>query len=212
MPAARSEAAGSADAFETAHRALLEDKTLQFTPGHYTPPPPPTWLEPLAKVLKQIAPYLQYVFWAGVAVIAALVLYALWRHYSELMALRRPAATDAAAALAPAPLFRPAAARARALLEEADRLAAEGRFAEAARIILHRSIEDIERAHPARIALSMTSREIAGVEVLSEQGRSVFAGIARAVELSLFGGRALDAAQYAVCRQTYEGFAFGAGV
>jgi len=110
----------------------------------------------------------------------------------------------------PKPVFRPTATRARALLEEADRLASEGRYSEAVRVLLHRSIEDIERAFPVTISPAQTSREIARLEPLSAQGRDVFTGIAQAVETSLFGGRALDAARFAECRAAYASFALGA--
>jgi hypothetical protein len=208
MPAESTNAAvHGADTFEAAHRKLLADETLQFRVEAFKPPDPPAWLEPLVKFLQFIAPYLQYVFWAGAALIVAIVLYNLWRHFRELYANRQ--ASDTPEAAAPAPQFRPAPQRARALLEEADRLAREGKYGEAARVLLHRSIEDIETAHPSAIGLSMTSREIARVDVLSEQGRAVFSGIARAVETSLFGGRALEASQFAACRKDYESFALG---
>ena len=59
--------------------------------------------------------------------------------------------------------FRPTEAKAKALLEEADRLAAQGRFDEAAHTLLYRSIEDIEDRLPRSIRKAQTSREIAGL-------------------------------------------------
>jgi hypothetical protein len=110
----------------------------------------------------------------------------------------------------PVPEFRPAEARARALLEEADRLAREGRYGEAVRVLLHRSIDDMDEAFPATIMPSMTSREISLLQYLSEQGRATFVKIAQAVEASLFAGRPLSADQYAECRKAYESFVFEA--
>ena len=109
----------------------------------------------------------------------------------------------------PQPQYRPTAARARALLEEADRLAAEGKYNEAARVLRHRSIEDLENAFAMTIGLDLTSREIARLEPLSGEGRNVFMRIARAVEVSLFGGRALNAEDFRSCREAYASFALG---
>ncbi|HVZ99997.1 MAG TPA: DUF4129 domain-containing protein [Caulobacterales bacterium] len=198
---------GQEQSFAEAHRAVLADHSLQFRfedVARPDPPPPQNWAW-----LEAIAPYLQAIFWIGVAALTALGLYMIVR---EIIA-RLPARAKIKAAEQAAPVveFRPTQARARALLEEADRLAREGRYAEAARVLLHRSIEDMQRNFPIRIAPSMTSREIAALDRLSATARAVFSKIALAVELSLFGGRDLDASQYQECRALYESFAFGSG-
>ena len=201
--------AASNPGLEAAHRHMLADSSLQFQ--FASPPPrpqPPAWLEGLGQLLQAIAPVMNYVFWAGVILIAGFILYLI-----GLEILRRlPGAGGGAGTAAPAPKpeFRPSRARAQALLEEADRLAREGRFSEAVRVLLHRSINDIEDAFPNLILPSLTAREIGRLEPLSARGRDVFAMIARAVERSLFGGRALDAGDFATCRNAYADFVFGA--
>jgi hypothetical protein len=205
-------AAGStadAEKFERLHRELLADPSLQFQfEKAEAPPVPPSWLEPLLRFLEFISPFLSYIFWAGIALVVGLIVYALVREVMRHL----PQHADEAAAEAdiPVPEYRPAAARAHALLEEADRLAAEGRFGEAVRVLLHRSIEDMETVFPAAIVPSMTSREISTIDHLSAQGRSTFVKIAQAVERSLFAGRPLTADVYADCRRAYEGFALEA--
>ncbi len=203
------EAATTGQSLDAAHRGLLADPSLQF---HFAPPealpPPPEWLQALGKFLSLFGPALNYIFWAGVAIIAALILYAIAREIiRRLPGTMGPTATPEAPAAAE---FRPTQARARALLEEADRLAREGRYGEAARVLLHRSIDDIEETFPTLIAPSLTAREIGRLEQLSASGRAVFVKIARAVETSLFGGRPLDAPQFAECRRAYADFVFGA--
>jgi hypothetical protein len=195
--------------FEQAHRELLADPSLQFQYQQVTPPSkPPSWLEPLFRLLEALAPFLSYIFWAGVFIVAAMIVYAV---VMEVMRrLPQPKMDAAPAADIPVPEFHPAAARARALLEEADRLAAEGRYGEAVRILLHRSIEDMDVAFPATIMPSMTSREISLLQYLSEQGRATFVKIAQAVEASLFAGRPLSAQTFADCRKAYESFVFEA--
>jgi hypothetical protein len=104
--------------------------------------------------------------------------------------------------------WRPTEAAARALLEDADKLAAAGRYAEAARLLLHRSIEDIEGRRPKLVRPAFTAREIAELDDLPAAARATFSFIAGIVERSLFGGRDVDAAGFAECRQAYESFAF----
>ncbi len=202
---------GQEQSFAEAHRALLQDRTLQFHFEDAKRPDPPDphsfdWLEHL---LNAVGPVLQVVFWGGVAALVGLVLFMIVR---EIIA-RLPARMRKKNAVEAAPVveFRPTQARARALLEEADRLAREGRYGEAARVLLHRSIDDMESSLSIPIRPSMTSREIAAIDRLSQRVRDVFSKIALAVELSLFGGRDLDSAQYQECRALYESFAFGSG-
>jgi len=202
--------AAGGDNLAAAHRALRADPSLQFHFAEYAPaPPPPPWMEALQRFLTSIAPILNVVFWAGAALIVALILFFLvreaarrWPMFSKKQKEAKPA---------PTPAFQPNAARARALLEEADRLAREGRYSEAARVLLHRSIEDIEQAFLITIGPAATSREIARLDPLSPKGRDVFSRIALAVETSLFGEQPLDATRYAECRAAYADFALGAG-
>ncbi|MBI1210366.1 MAG: hypothetical protein GC190_02800 [Alphaproteobacteria bacterium] len=202
-------AAVSSESFEAAHRHLLKDSSLQFKFAVPPPQQPPSaWLKALGEALQALAPFLNVIFWGGVALIAAYILYIILR---EIIA-RLPGPPKPAAVTTPQskPKFKPTQAQAQALLEEADRLAREGRYSEAARVLLHRSINDIEDAFPNLVMPSLTAREIGRLEPLSARGRDVFALIARAVERSLFGGRTLDADDFAACRSAYVDFVFGA--
>ena len=67
---------------------------------------------------------------------------------------------------------------ARALLDEADKLAAEGRYAEAVRLILHRSIEEIEGRRPRLVRPAFTAREIGRLPDIPDNARATFVGIA----------------------------------
>ena len=203
-PQTQEAAAGAGDHFAAAHAAVLRDHQLQFHFTEFVRPETPQWVGPLAEFLRAIAPFLGYVFWGGVAIIVLVILYAL---FSEIRR-RMPARAEKSQAPAPAaPDYRPTAIRARALLEEADRLANEGRYGEAARVLLHRSVEDFENVLKIAIGPALTSREIARLDRLSPQGRTTFSGIASAVERSLFGGQALTASQYSECREAYANFA-----
>jgi hypothetical protein len=200
-------AASNGQNFEAAHRDMLGDKSLQFRFAEIEPPPPPPeWLEGLGEFLKAIGPVMSYVFWIGVALMAAGILYFIAREILRRLPSSRAARQTAAAT---EPEFHPTQERAQALLEEADRLARDGRYDEAVRVLLHRSINDIEDAFPSLIIPSLTAREIGGLEQLSARGRVVFARIALAVETSLFGGRALGSGDFAECRRVYADFVFG---
>ena len=210
-------APAAADEFARRHHALLDDKALQFKFDKFqpidTPPLPPSktpdWYFSLGDFLNGAAPVLQFVFWGGVALLVALVLWMVGR--AVMHRLDRPKRMKEEAPAEPAaPIeFRPERERAAALLAEADRLAREGRFAEAVRVLLHRTIEDMEKALSLRIGVSMTSREIEQFPALSPLSRGAFSIIARAVETSLFAGRPIDGTRFAECRSAYESFAFG---
>lgn len=193
------------DAVARAHAALLRQTDLQFDFAVQRPPPPPAWLKTLADLLRTLGPALKWVFWIGLALGVGAVLLFIGR---ELLATRFPRLRRRPKPAAPE--WRPSAARARTLLEDADRLAAAGRYGEAVRLILFRSIEDIDERWPGQVRPDLTSRDIAGLAILPTAARDTFAGIARVVEHSLFGGRAVDAQGFAACRSAYQAFALPA--
>ena len=196
---------GASDAFARAHEALLRDKALQFEPTVRTPPPPPEWLKALIEALGAAAPFLAYVFWGFLIVGAVIILYFLAR---ELITARWPSLKPNKGPALGAEDWRPSVAKARTLLEDADRLAAAGQFAEAVHLILFRSIEDIEGKRPDLIRPALTSRDIAGLEGVPQTVRRTFSQIARVVERSFFGGQPVGVDEFAACREAYEGFAF----
>jgi hypothetical protein len=169
----------------------------------------PQWLIALAHAIgaavRFVSPLLTYLFWVGLGLAALAILYLIAR---EVMGARFPLRRRASARPSPVD-WRPEALKARALLSDADRLAAEGRYDEAIHLLLFRSIDEIEERRPHLVRPALTSRDIAALEALPESARSTFGRIAQAVERSLFGGRpAAEAASYAECRTAYEAFAF----
>lgn len=207
-------AAEALDKLDAAHAALLRQTDLQFQLSQSARPelsPFLRWLnkllEPLSKALAPVGnalkPVMPYIFWAGLAVGAGFVLFLIGQ---RLFAVRRGVKLGGLDLSGKVEPWRPGAEQARALLEEADRLAAEGRFVEAAHLILLRSVEDIQARRPRAVAISLTSRDIARLDALPPPARALFAGIAEAVEISLFGGRPLDGEGYARCRDAYSSF------
>lgn len=201
--------------FTRAYQTLQRDHALQFAFAAQPPQPKlPGWLlalfralATLFKGLAHLGPVLKILSWALLAALVAGALFligrAAWRRWGK----RRPSPAKGGVALEPE-RWRPAPAAARALLQEADALAAQGCFAEAAHLLLLRSIEDIHKHRPGVVRPALTSRDIARLQALSPANRLAFAAIAEVVERSLFGGRAVDADGFAFCRSTYEAFAF----
>jgi hypothetical protein len=196
----------SADDVARAHDALLRQRDLQFDFVAFQPPKPPDWLKPLLDLLASMAPVFPYIFWGGLIVGGLAILFFVLR---ELVGLRLPRFRRRPKAPLEAD-WRPSQARARTLLEEADRLAAEGRFGEAAHLILFRSIEDIDDRWPNLVRPALTSRDIAAHGGLPERARQTFGEIARVVERSVFGGAELAAADFDFCRGAYAAFALPA--
>ena len=187
-------------AFEEAHRQLLADTTIQFElPGIEPPPEAPD--------LSGAIPFVQVIFWIAVAGFALFVLYLIARRVAEGDWSRRRGVEEEAANEG----WRPEAGQARALLGDADALAALGRYSEAARLLLFRSIEDIDAKRPDLVRPALTSRDIAALEAIPGRPRSAFLAIAMLVERSLFAGRPLASGDWTSCRSAYEEFAFAEG-
>ena len=197
----------AADPVAAAHARMLHDASLQFSFVGYPPPkPPPQWLKGVGEVLAALSPIFVVLFYIILGAVLVTIVYFVGR---ELLALRWPGIKKRKKKdLAPEPDWRPTPAQARALLEEADRLAAEGRYAEAVRLILFRSIEEIQGRRPHLLRPALTSRDIGRLEGLPARARDAFRGIAEMVEYSFFGGRPVDADGFGRCRQAYEAFAF----
>src|SRR6185436_91530 len=154
------------------------------------PPQLPQWLLAFFRFLASLQPVFEVLFWAGVAVLVALILYFIGR---ELVRYYAKPAAGGAAASENMPSWRPPIARAKALLAEADRLAAQGLYAEAVHVLLFRSIEDIDARRPRTLTPALTSRDILALKEIPATARRAFARIATMVEWSFFGGRALNA-------------------
>ncbi len=170
------------------------------------PNPPPEWLRSLFDAIGRFfewsAPAAKPMLWIAAALIALFLLYHFvpaFARWVDTLPFRRKAGTadgDDAVGLAEA-------GAARALLAEADALAAAGRFSEAVHLLLYRSVEDIEGRRPGLVKPAMTSRDLAEARDLPTAARAAFTRIARAVEISLFGGRPIDAGAWQGCRTAY---------
>ena len=148
-------------------------------------------------------PLVKGVFWVGVAAVVGLV---AWLILKEILGAdwarrrREPVA-------GPLDLTAPDPVRALALLENADRLAAQGRFDLAVRLILHRGVDDIDSRRPRLVRPALTARDIAALEALPGAARAAFARVAAVVEYSAYAGQPIGRPAFDQCRQAYEAFA-----
>lgn len=205
-----------------AWRAMRGMGDIQFAPVADKQPQTqwPEWLKALgrwlADLLAPIGRLLDSIFggllrgvglhWNAVEIalaLAALVgaLWIAWMLGRPWLAARRARKRAEAAG------WTPEREAALALLEDADRLAAEGRFGEAAHLLLQRSVAHIASARPEWLSPSSTAREIGRIEPLPQRARSAFAVIAAQVERSLFALRGLSAEDWGLARAAYADFA-----
>jgi hypothetical protein len=205
--------------FASDWQALRDDADIQFAP--VKPPEKietPNWLKQLSEFLgdlfspvgdalsaigRAIGVSGQVLMWVIVAIGVAILAYLVWRLVASYQLRRRDAEPAA-------PEWTPDAGEALALLEDADRLAAEGRFDEATHLLLKRSVGQIAAARPDLLEPSSTAREIAELPALPQAARGAFATIAERVERSLFALRRLSADDWHAARAAYAEFALAA--
>jgi len=196
------EAAGQA---EQAWRAVRGDETIQFAPVTVPPEPvrqDPQWLKDLLRTLGEgFAGAWPVLKWVLLAFFVALALYMAWQLIGPLLGRSRPRAED------PASEWRPDRAEAEALLEDADALAAAGRFDEATHLLLRRSVSQIAAARAEWVRPASTARELAHLPALPDAARQAFAALARMVERSRYALHPLDATDWHRARAAYAEFA-----
>ena len=197
--------------------ALRADGNIQFVPVTIPeiPPREPSWFErllgklfdflgellgPVGQALGASWWWLQWVLLGLVVIIALVLLARLLGPGFGRKGKRAEADMDADE-------WRPDTAASLALLEDADRLAAEGRFDNATRLLLQRSVGHISTARPDWVEPSSTARELAALPALPDAARAAFRVIAERVERSLFALRSLERADWEAARAAYAEFA-----
>ncbi|HSN91038.1 MAG TPA: DUF4129 domain-containing protein [Anaeromyxobacteraceae bacterium] len=137
---------------------------------------------------------LRVLFWTALAVMAALAVAWLVRRLRGFQPdARAPAEPSAGAGEV-----------GRRQLGAAEALAARGRFGEAIHVLLLDTLEALSRA--ARLAPSLTSREIVARVPLPEPARDALSGLVSAVEVSWFGGEDPGEAEYRLCVDRFHAF------
>jgi hypothetical protein len=140
-------------------------------------------------------------YWVLIGLAALGVLFLIYRLVEPLLGRNRAPAGEEV------PEWVPDRGQAIALLDEADRLAGEGKFDEATHLLLHRSVSHIESARPGLLPPASTAREISVHLGLPERARGAFTVIATRVERSFFALRSLNAEDWRAAREAYADFA-----
>lgn len=203
-------------AFAALHQKYLAEEKLQLErpSGEKEPETPPRrWRLPqwLVSFFNALGPVLQFFFYIGIGAIVAFILYFMFGALRQvnLEDFRNKKATGKAGDDVLAPSLQPDARTARSLLEEADALAREGKYAEAVHLLMFRSIEDIQTRRKQRLSTALTAREIGKLDDLPAKPRAALHPIIALVERSFFGGRPVDEPDWQSARRAYEAFAFG---
>lgn len=202
-----------ADLLQDSYREIKRDDAYQFELAETIPPKPRSafskWLgrvfggiaEFFSPLFSLLAYIFVYGFWIGVGALILGALYLIGRaiyetHYAKPTKKTKDGEPEI-------PLYQPAQAQARILLDEVDRLAAAGKYGEAVHTLLFRSIQDIDRNRPNVVRRSLTAREIGNLTVLTSQSRQAFSTIASVSELSHFGGTPIGQSGFDIARKAY---------
>lgn len=181
-------------------------------PANVPPPKPPhepstlgeavrAIFEPIGKALGIAWPVMQWVLVGLGLALAAWLAWRLLAPWLERRALAQAIEAEEAAA------WVPDRDQASALLDDADALAAAGRYDEATHLLLTRSVEHIASARPEWVLPASTTREISAIVSLPARARTAFGLIAQRVERSLFAMRSLDRDDWLAARAAYSDFA-----
>lgn len=204
------EAVAAADTAMSGWDDVRADETIQFRPIEIPEPEPreSNWLErffewlgellsPAGEALGMSWPVFKWVLIGG-AVLG--IAFLLWQLFGPMLERAPRAETQA-------PEWSPQREDALALLEDADRLAADGRYNEATHLLLRRSVGQIAQARPDWVEPSSTARELAALPALPTAARAAFTVIAERVERSLFALRALGREDWQAASDAYADFA-----
>lgn len=178
-------AAAAGDARERA-RALLRDDAYQ-TALPKDPVEPAFFHLPLGP----IELLLRLLLWTALGVLVVLAVTWLARRLAP-----GPRDAEVTDATATAPVAIP--------IESAEALAAAGRWADAIHALLLETLEALSRA--ARLAPSLTSREIVERVTLPAPAREALGGLVAAVEISRFGGAEAGERDYRACLARFQAF------
>lgn len=196
---------------------LHAEGNVQFAPVEIPPipKPEPSWLERQLYALGEMLADLLgpagaalggswwWLQWVLLGVVGLFALVLLVRLIDPSFFRRANSAPDAGTA----DTWQPDQAASLALLEDADRLAAQGQFDAATHLLLQRSVGQIAAARPDWVEPSSTARELAALPALPDTARAAFGVIAERVERSLFALRKLDRSDWEAARAAYADFA-----
>jgi hypothetical protein len=142
-------------------------------------------------------PLMRAVIWAGVVVVVALALTALWPSMSGVAALPPPPAM---------PRPPPRGSPSRLTLGQVEQLASEGRFGPAIHGLLLCALHELQPRSPAARLPGLTAREVMERVHLRDPERQALGAVLAAAERVHFGGRPAGEDEYRRCLAEYHRF------
>ena len=166
-------------------------------------PPTPKAPKPDSDISVPIPPEVfLYLLIAVLGVALCIVAYHLYGTYA--FGRRASKKVDHPLQVATQPIMRPAGETPLPDLDEIERLARAGAFAEAIHLMLLRALEALRHRLGTSWAKSLTSREIARRSELAPTDRSALKMLVGAVEISRFGGQSANEQIYRACLDQYR--------
>ena len=144
-----------------------------------------------------------YLLVAVLAIALCIVAYHLYGTYAFGRRVSKKK-VDQPLQVATQPIMRPAGDAPLPDLDEIERLARAGAFAEAIHLMLLRALEALRHRLGTSWAKSLTSREIARRSELAPTDRSALKMLVGAVEISRFGGKNANEQIYRACLDQYR--------
>jgi Domain of unknown function (DUF4129) len=175
---------------------IAKDPSLQHEPPTPKAPPPPSSSVPIPGEV------FLYLLIAVLAVALCIVGYHLYGTYGFGRRVSKKK-VDQPLQVASQPILRTGDAPLPDL-DEIERLARSGAYAEAIHLMLLRALEALRRRLGTSWAKSMTSREIARRSELPASDRSALKMLVGAVEISRFGGQNANEQIYRACLDQYR--------
>jgi hypothetical protein len=176
---------------------IAKDPSLQHEPPTPKAPPPPD--SDGSTIPPEIFLYLLI---AVIAVALCIVAHHLYGTYA--FGRRVSKKVDQPLQVTTQPIIRPAGDTPLPNLDEIERLARAGAYAEAIHLMLLRALEALRRRLGTSWAKSLTSREIARRSELPATDRSALKMLVGAVEISRFGGKSANEQIYRACLDQYR--------
>ncbi len=176
--------------------------------GDYqTDRPTPRELEELSDPIELPEGLVEAILWTIAGIVGVMIALFLYNAFQSRAALRinrdHPQPTPRLVETPPSDPQRALAAR---TLEEADALAAEGRFTEAIHLLLLVAMDRLKRELGNRLTPALTGREVLRLAPIPQAVVNPLSRMVSLSEIKHFGGRDAAAPDYAQCRADFLAF------
>ncbi|HIC79393.1 MAG TPA: DUF4129 domain-containing protein [Kiloniellaceae bacterium] len=189
-------------------QAVEDTRDRVLSAGRYqTERPTPPEVEPARTPMKIPGWLIEAILWIVAAIVAVMLAVFLYNALQNRSGLRLNRDRRNEETLT---VETPVSARQRVIdsrtLEEADKLAAAGRFAEAIHLLLLVAMDRLRRELGARVPPALTSREVLRLAPVPASAAAPLERMVSLSEIKHFGGRDASAPDYDLCRADFLSF------